>query len=1134
MTAFSPAPHRRRWPLVVAVLLTVVLLAGLVTSWRQWQATRPPAGDDLAATEANSRGVGRMEQFDYAQAADDFREASRLAPEWLQPRINLGMALYSAAVNVDDPKLDEAVAAFDAVLKDDPDNPYAHFNLGIIAKYRARYDAAQRHFRMVLELDPKDDRAWLYLGQSYPDAQVNPESKADFQRALDLNPYLVPAWYALANHVTTSEAEQRERLEVMKRLQAANWEDEARPDKHSEQGRYATAIGRSLAPTPAAGPSPAFEPTPSWHTVTGLIGPGLRAVVRLDFDGDGKPDVLVMGATAAGDMLLRNAGDRFTPVALPAGPPSIGCAVGDFDNDGRPDLALATSAGLRLLRSVDGKGFVDVSAAAGFDRQTGVFATLQWLDIDQDGDLDLIVGGEVGIVVFQNAGVAAPSRADEPTPPLTVSFKPLDVHALKVPGPVTGLVATDIDGDKDVDLVALRGENPPAVILNDRLMRFHAGGPLPLPTGLWFTGLVLDANGDAQSDPFVLGDGKPALLVSTRDLPGNDFSTRFKLGATDSPRLLAAQRCDLNLDGYADTLGVAADGRAVFLQGTGDGRLIDRSEVLPTGNGLVSVATADFDSDGTPDLLTVQGTSLTVRRGIPNGNHGLTLAFTGVRDNNNAGSGQKNLRTNTGGIGVLCRTMSGPLRSAVELTTLDAGPGQSFLPVVIGLGRRTQADALRLRWPDCVVQAEVGTPAGHLVTIRETNRKPTSCPVLMTWDGERWVYVTDFLGGGALGESGVDGSARPPRPEESVAILPHQLGLKDGRYVMRIAEPMDEALYLDHVRLAVIDRPTGEPVVPDERFAVAAPWPTQQLRAYPKPIAAANVTDHAGRDQTTAVARRDGVTAGPFRLCSWLGFAEDHWLEFDFAGNTPAGRLDLVIAGWTDYPYPESIFAAGQAGVEMHPPTLERRAADGTWVKVADLGFPAGLRKVMTVPVTGLDLSGRLRVRTNLQVHVDQLFVAIPEVLAAVPELPPARVTLSHPGFVREISTSGRSPQAYDPARFEAVATTSWTGKLTRLGDVTPLLAAADDRLAVLGPGDELLVEFDPAGLPPLEPGFSRSFVLRTHGYCKDTAPTTQTGGHIEPLPYRAMPSYPHREPGPPAQVADRTDWQTRPAGGTP
>jgi len=109
---------------------------------------------------------------------------------------------------------------------------------------------------------------------------------------------------------------------------------------------------------------------------------------------------------------------------------------------------------------------------------------------------------------------------------------------------------------------------------------------------------------------------------------------------------------------------------------------------------------------------------------------------------------------------------------------------------------------------------------------------------------------------------------------------------------------------------------------------------------------------------------------------------------------------------------------------------------------------------------------------------------------------------------------------------------TDWKGRLTRLGDVTELLAQADDRFALCGPGDELLAEFDPGPLPPLKPGWVRSFVLRTHGYCKDTAPTTQSGGDVDPLPFRAMLGYPTAERGPPSHAADRLRWHTRPAGG--
>jgi len=266
----------------------------------------------------------------------------------------------------------------------------------------------------------------------------------------------------------------------------------------------------------------------------------------------------------------------------------------------------------------------------------------------------------------------------------------------------------------------------------------------------------------------------------------------------------------------------------------------------------------------------------------------------------------------------------------------------------------------------------------------------------------------------------------------------------------------------------------------------------------------------------------DGRTVSGFARRSWLGYAEDHWIEFDFGDKLPTRNAWLVLTGWTDYPYPESIFAATQAGVPTVWPVLERKT-DAGWELVTVIGLPAGLPKTMTAPLPS-GVERRFRIRTNLQIHWDQVFVAasVPSDIRVSP-LSPASAVLSHPGFVREV---GGAPIGYDPNRFEAVAVTRWTGHLTRLGDVTELTADVDDRFVLTGPGDEVMLAFDATKLPPLPAGWVRSFVLRTHGYCKDTAPTTLTGGQVGPLPHRGMPTYPCPET--PQAVIDRARWHTR------
>src|SRR5262249_7520132 len=257
---------------------------------------------------------------------------------------------------------------------------------------------------------------------------------------------------------------------------------------------------------------------------------------------------------------------------------------------------------------------------------------------------------------------------------------------------------------------------------------------------------------------------------------------------------------------------------------------------------------------------------------------------------------------------------------------------------------------VRLRWPDMVVQAEfLDDPKGEychiekekIWEVQQTNRKPTWCPVLFTWDGEQWVQVTDFLGEGSVGEMLAGGGTRVARPEESVKIEARQLRPKDGCFVLRIAEPMDEITYLDRVRLDVFDLPPGVDVFPDERFATSDPLPTQERLYFRERFFAKQAIDHQARDVTAVLRQRAPPMTGGIDYRSWLGFAGEHFVVLDFgdqlARMDPKQRLFLVLAGWTDYAFPESIFAAKQAGVEVVAPVLERQGPDGRWKPVCEI-----------------------------------------------------------------------------------------------------------------------------------------------------------------------------------------------------
>ena len=105
--------------------------------------------------------------------------------------------------------------------------------------------------------------------------------------------------------------------------------------------------------------------------------------------------------------------------------------------------------------------------------------------------------------------------------------------------------------------------------------------------------------------------------------------------------------------------------------------------------------------------------------------------------------------------------------------------------------------------------AKLNLKADQRLNLAENNRKTGSCPVLFTWNGQRFVCIGDFLGGGGLGYLVAPGVYSQPDRDESVAISSDQLQPFNGVFRLSITEPMDEIAYIDHVRLDVVDRPPG-------------------------------------------------------------------------------------------------------------------------------------------------------------------------------------------------------------------------------------------------------------------------------------------------------------------------------------
>jgi tetratricopeptide (TPR) repeat protein len=1219
---FAGMPLRSRRVWVWTVLVLVLTIAASLFVWQR-QAGPPAVApvDMVEVLHANNRGVGSAESFQWPNAVTAFEEVVRMAPDWLPGRINLGIALLNNSEASG--ALQRARSIFAEILQKDPENPYAHFCLGIIMRYEGNPEeaaAAATHFKAVTNVDPNDAAAWYWYGSSLQERSE--EQDNCYKRALQLNPNLSGPLYGLAMNLRLRDPRtSAELLKEFAALRDAEALDTAQI-KYTEMGRYAEVIGRVPESVSGVrtGPIPVFVPSDALKVQlaagarwAGAADFGKDAVaelrrdlrnrfggviVVLDYNRDGKPDLLLLGAVVeAGkvrDLLLRNDGDdRFTDVTAEAGLAgsrhSLGCCVADYDNDGYPDLCITGIGEQRLFRNTGQGKFEDVTAKAGLDQLKTVCLGAAFVDLDQDGDLDLVIAQYAtledaerqaqsaersalraprspaagGLAVFLNIGEALPISDTSfkrtagckplatPSPALGTKFVRTNepVALLGEAVPAVSLAVGDLDLDRDLDLLVLADRRPATVVVNDRLLRFHRTA-LPetlVPRGTWNGGLLLDVNHDRRSDLFLVGPAqRPLLLINSSGSAPADPGKWFQAGTTNSPPLLQAQAIDIDLDGWTDVVGLSAERKPVLLHNVG-GRLEEARESLGSDaawpKDLIGVVSADMNGDGFPDLVVwSEGNGLRLHVNQGNGNHGLKLELSGHRRTD--GGGNK-LRCNADGFGTWIVAQASDVWTAAENTTLAAGLGQSSQPLLLGLGRHSQADVLRLRWPDNTWQAEFNIPTEQLACIEETNRKTGSCPVLFAWNGRRFGFVTDFLGAGSMGEMQAGGGHRPPRPEESVKIEPDQLLPLDGSYVLKIAEPMDEATYLDRLQLRVLDHPSDMRVYPDERFSTDESVPSQDLLAFREEIFPVRAADHRGRDVTHTLRAWDRKTVDDFAQRSWLGYAEEHWVELDFGDRLakfdPKEPLILCLAGWTEYPYPEAIWAATQAGVALQAPVLERLGADGKWQSLTPaVGFPAGLPRMMTVAVTGKLAGPRclLRLRTNMEVYWDQIFVApvaqsIPSearsaerraqgnqrsALRAPRSNAGVRVTplevesasLASRGLLREYSPDGRAPYLYDYDRLESVPFSQLAGRLTRLGEVTELLRDRDDRFVIFGPGDELTIRFDAGSLPVLPSGWTRSFVLKTWGYCKDCGPFTATGATIEPLPFQAMSAYPY------------------------
>ena len=513
------------------------------------------------------------------------------------------------------------------------------------------------------------------------------------------------------------------------------------------------------------------SPTPEKHQPE----PMLAGVALLDYDGDGYLDIyfvngagmpsLVKQGPQYKNRLYHNNHDlTFTDVTDKAGVGGagfgIGVAVGDYDNDGRPDLFVANVNGNQLFHNNGDGTFTDVTKKAGvgggFYQGKKMWAVAAaWLDYNNDGLLDLFVSNycrwdpATEPPCFANGQngerVTCDPRYCPPLPNTLYrnngdgTFTDVSVQTGIAAhlGRGMGVAVADYDGDGYPDIFVANDNASNQLFHNIHGERFEE---VALEAGVAFGegGNVLSGMGVDFRD--VRNDGLPSLWMTAIEKQG--FPLFLNLGHGQFEERTAVARlamdtfamsgwangiADFDNDGWKDLFVARSnidsnvhqfsprtyeEPNSVF-RNLGNGKFKNVSatagpdfQIPGAHRGL---ALGDLDNDGRLDAVVavLNGQAKIFHNTTQNGNHWILLKLSGTKSNRM-------------GIGAKIRLTAADGEVQYNHVTTSAGyAGSSDSRVHFGLGANAVAKEIQITWPSGIQQVLRDVAADRVVTIVE-------------------------------------------------------------------------------------------------------------------------------------------------------------------------------------------------------------------------------------------------------------------------------------------------------------------------------------------------------------------------------------------------------------------------------